>query len=304
MWFELDTSDMLTVISGDQIQYLGVLTGKEAKGTPYRSQPFGEASSMRKFNGKYYFIYSSLNSHNLCYAVSDRPTGGFAYGGILVSCGDIGLPGVPDVRHAHNDTGNTHGSLIELNGKYYIFYHRHSNRKQSSRQACAEEIRFENGRFYQAEMTSCGLNGGPLRGTGRYPSYTACNVYGRDGTRFLTMLKRPRGRHPFLTQEGRDREGGPDQYVSNFCTGCTVGFKYFDLRETKTVKVYLQGYGDCTVTVRTRKYREPVCRIPVTTCKEVQSFAGTLEGTFDEREALYFGVEGRGTFDFLSFELA
>ena len=55
---------------------------------------------MRKFNGKYYFIYSSLNSHNLCYAVSNRPDVGFEFGGILVSCGDIGLPGVPDVKHA------------------------------------------------------------------------------------------------------------------------------------------------------------------------------------------------------------
>lgn len=76
---------------------------------------------MRKFNGTYYFIYSSLNSHELCYAVSDHPTGGFQYGGILVSNGDIGLPGVNDVNHAKNSTGNTHGSLIEINGKYYVF---------------------------------------------------------------------------------------------------------------------------------------------------------------------------------------
>ena len=145
MWFEIDTKDMLTVISGDDLHYIGVLTGEKAKGTPYEEQPFGEASSMRRFGDKYYFIYSSLNSHNLCYAVSDKPTEGFAFGGVLISCGDIGLPGVPDVKHAHMDTGNTHGSLIEIGGKYYIFYHRHSNRKQSSRQACAEEIRFEDG---------------------------------------------------------------------------------------------------------------------------------------------------------------
>lgn len=133
MWFELDTGDMLTVISGDEVRYLGVPTGEKAKGTPYEAQPFGEASSMRKFNGKYYFIYSSLNSHNLCWAVSDRPTAGFQYGGVLVSCGDIGLPGVPDPKHARMCTGNTHGSVIEISGKHYVFYHRHSNRKQSSR---------------------------------------------------------------------------------------------------------------------------------------------------------------------------
>ena len=134
---------------------------------------------MRKFNGTYYFIYSSLNSHELCYATSDNPTEGFEFGGVLVSNGDIGLPGITDVKNARNCTGNTHGSLIEINGSYYVFYHRHSNRKQSSRQACAERIRFENGKFYQAEMTSCGLNDGPLRGKGNYPSYIACNVYGK-----------------------------------------------------------------------------------------------------------------------------
>ena len=178
------------------------------------------------------------------------------------------VPGVPDPKHARMCTGNTHGSVIEISGKHYVFYHRHSNRKQSSRQACAEEIRFEDGRFYQAEMTSCGLNGGPLRGRGRYPSYIACNVYGRNGTRFLSMLKHPRGCDPFLTQKGGDREEGSDQYISNFCTGCTVGFKYFDLRDTKSVTVNLQGYGnDCAVTIRREERGEIICRIPVETCK-------------------------------------
>ena len=160
MCFELDPSDMLTVLNGPS--YIGVAGEKESIGTPYEGHAFLEASSMRKFNGTYYFIYSTMNSHELCYATSDSPVKKFQYGGILVSNGDIGMEGVPDVKHARNNTGNTHGSIIELNGKYFVFYHRHSNRKQSSRQAMAEEIRFEDGKFYQAEMTSCGLNGGPL----------------------------------------------------------------------------------------------------------------------------------------------
>ena len=303
MFFELDTSDMLTVKEGPK--YIGVLTGEEAKGTPYEEQPFGEASSMRKFCGKYYFIYSSLNSHNLCYAVSDRPDGGFEYGGILVSCGDIGLPGVPDPEHARNSTGNTHGSLIEINGKYYIFYHRHSNRKQSSRQACAEEIRFEDGKFYQAEMTSCGLNGGPLIGKGCYPTAIACNVYGKNGTRFMSMIKFRKGSNPFLTQRGGDREEGEPQYISNFCTDCTVGFKYFDLRDTKTVTVNLQGYGDgCAVVIRTQEKGDVICRIPVHTCKQPADFKGILPEGLGWKEALFFSVEGKGgTFDFNSFTL-
>src|SRR5699024_5177864 len=192
-------------------EYIGVAGEKESVGTPYEGHAFLEASSMRKFGDTYYFIYSSLNSHELCYATSDNPTGGFKYGGILVSNGDIGMPGVTDVKHAKNYTGNTHGSLIEINGNYYVFYHRHTNRKQSSRQACAERIRFENGKFYQVEMTSCGLNNGSLKGHGRYPSYIACNLYGRNGTMFYSMIKHRKGGYPYITQDGRDREEGPDQ---------------------------------------------------------------------------------------------
>ena len=96
----------------------------------------------------------------------------------------------------------------------------------------------------------------------------------------------------------------PGQYISNFCTDCTVGFKYFDLRETKKISVALQGYGECTVVVRTKEDGEIVCRIPVVTCKEERTFKGELKGSFGEKEALYFSVEGKGTFDFNSFTLS
>ena len=203
-------------------------------------------------------------------------------------------------------TGNTHGSLIEIGERYYIFYHRHSNRKQSSRQACAEEIRFADGKFHQAEMTSCGLNGGPLAGVGHYPAYIACNVYGIHGTRFMSMVKYRKGLNPFLTQKGGDREEGPDQYVSNFCTDCTVGFKYFDLRKTRSLAVQLQGYGNgCAVTVRTEEHGAPILRIPVETCLEPKTFSALLPAGLGEKEALYFSLEGKGgSFDFISFDLA
>ena len=155
-------------------------------------------------------------------------------------------------------------------------------------------------------MTSCGLNDGPLAGKGHYPSYIACNVYGKDGTKFMSMIKYPKGSNPFITQKGSDREEGPDQYISNFCTGCTVGFKYFDLRETKKITVNLQGYGDgCVVTVRTEEHGQPICRIPVSTAKQETGFTGDLPAGLGEKEALYFSIEGKGgTFDFNSFDLA
>ena len=257
---------------------------------------------MRKFNGTYYFIYSSLNSHELCYATSDNPTEGFEFGGVLVSNGDIGLSGITDVKNARNCTGNTHGSLIEINGSYYVFYHRHSNRKQSSRQACAERIRFENGKFYQAEMTSCGLNDGPLKGKGNYPSYIACNVYGKKGTRFLSMIKHPKSGHPYLTQEGKDREQGSDQYIANMCDGAVAGFKYFDLRETSKVRINIKGKATGVVYVSTEEGGKPVAKIQVKPCKEQHGFAADVNG-LGEKEALYFSYKGTGAFNFMSFDL-
>ena len=300
MCFELDPSDMLTVLSGPS--YIGIAGEKESIGTPYEGHAFLEASSMRKFDGTYYFIYSSMNSHELCYATSDNPVSGFQYGGILVSNGDVGLPGVPDVKHAKNNTGNTHGSIIELNGKHYVFYHRHSNRKQSSRQAMAEEIRFENGRFYQAEMTSCGLNGEPLEGKGTYPSYIACNLYGKKGTRFLSMIKHSKKDCPYLTQDGKDRESGPDQYIANMCDGAVAGFKYFDLSETREICVCVKGRATGTLYVCTEEKGEPAAVIAIGPSGEEKNFGAALKVS-GSRQALFFRFEGKGSFDFVSFTL-
>ena len=92
---------------------LRLLFPKEGPGS-FAGHEFFEASSIRKYDGTYYFVYSSRLNHELCYATSDRPDGGFAFGGTLVSVGDVGLPGHPDERSASNYTGNTHGGMLRL----------------------------------------------------------------------------------------------------------------------------------------------------------------------------------------------
>ena len=84
-----------------------------------------------------------------------------------------------------------------------------------------------------------------------------------------------------------------------------MGFKYFDLRDTKSVTVNLQGYGNgCAVTIRREERGEIICRIPVETCTTEKGFVGKLPEGLGEKEALYFSVEGKGgAFDFVSFEL-
>lgn len=90
------------------------------KGTSFEAHPFFEGSSMRKVGKKYYFIYSSWQNHELCYATSDQPDRDFVFGGTIVSNGDIGYRG-RDTQHKLNMTGTTHGSIIEINGQWYVF---------------------------------------------------------------------------------------------------------------------------------------------------------------------------------------
>ena len=237
MMFELE-KDMITIKNGPS--YIGVKGIYNGKGTDYEGHEFYEASSMRKFDGKYYFIYSTMKSHELAYAVSDNLVNGFKYGGLLIDNGDLGFNGNTERK---NYTGNVHGSIVDILGNKYVFYHRQTNKHWFSRQGCAEKLRFEDGKFYQSEMTSCGLNNGPLQGKGEFGSYIACNLYSKEGAcdylpfKFLTS-----GKHPYFTQKGKDRENNPNQYIKNMRDGATAVFKYFDL-DIKELSLKINGKG-------------------------------------------------------------
>jgi hypothetical protein len=69
---------------------------------------FFEASWMHKYNGKYYFSYSTGNTHLLCYATGDNPYGPFTYQGVILT---------PVVGWT------THHSIAEYKGKWYLFHH-------------------------------------------------------------------------------------------------------------------------------------------------------------------------------------
>jgi len=69
---------------------------------------FFEASWMHKYNGKYYFSYSTGDTHLLCYATGDNPYGPFTYRGVVMT---------PVVGWT------THHSIVRFRGKWYLFYH-------------------------------------------------------------------------------------------------------------------------------------------------------------------------------------
>ena len=274
-----------------------------AKGTEYEGHAFFEASPMRKVNGKYYYVYSSVFSHELCYAVSDSPTGGFRYGGTLVSIADIGYKGN---RTPLNYTGNTHGGMAEVNGQWYIFYHRQTNRVKCSRQTCAEKLTIlPDGSIPQVEVTSCGLNDGPLKGRGRYEARIACNLGAPGG-----MVKSDEARKkdkknllPYFTQSGEDREENGDQYLANLRDKAWCGFKYFAFDGTESrITVTVRGEAAGTLKVYTRLGGHPAASLLVKPSGDWAEYSGKLAieaGT----APLYFVYEGSGSLDFDSFAI-
>ena len=295
-------SDMVTIRREPEV----IFPIKDRPGA-FDGHAFFEASSIRKVDGKYCFVYSSQNNHDLCYAMSDRPDGGFTYGGVLVDLGDLYLNGNTDERHANNYLGNTHGGLLNVGEDWYIFYHRQTNRSSYARQACAERLeRTPDGGFKQAELTSCGLNGGPLRGKGVYEARIACNLWAKDHETGRVDGPHPKKRlasHPYFTQSGRDREGNGDQYIANMRDGATAGFKYFDFQGNAGISVELRGAAQGELLVATdAAFSEVVATLPV-------KLSGT-RAVLKEDSAigngvrpLYFQYRGAGAVDFLSFEL-
>ena len=69
---------------------------------------FFEASWMHKYNGKYYFSYSTGDTHFICYATGDNPYGPFTYQGRILN---------PVIGWT------SHHSICEFEDKWYLFYH-------------------------------------------------------------------------------------------------------------------------------------------------------------------------------------
>jgi len=69
---------------------------------------FFEAAWIHKYNGKYYFSYSTGDTHNINYAIGTSPYGPFTYKGIVLN---------------PVEGWTNHHSIIEANGKWYLFYH-------------------------------------------------------------------------------------------------------------------------------------------------------------------------------------
>ena len=292
-------ADMLTIRQGPEL----IAPSKPySAGTGYEGHEFFEASSIRKRGDTYYFIYSSVVFHELCYATSKDPTKGFVFGGVIVSNNDLHIDTYKPAEKPMYYGGNNHGSIVEINGEWYIFYHRHTNGTNFSRQGCIERIRFrEDGSIAQAEMTSCGANGGPLAGRGEYPAHIACNLFCKDENKYVAEGAYMDNRYPKITQDGRDGDEEPG-YVANMMDSATAGFKYFDCKGVRRVKIRVRGYCKGEFEVKTAWDGKALGRIPVEYTNIWTEYAGDISVP-DGIQALYFTYKGQGNASLASFTL-
>ncbi|GAB7364923.1 hypothetical protein MBLNU230_g5712t1 [Neophaeotheca triangularis] len=100
---------------------------------------FFEAAWMHKYKGKYYFSYSTGDTHFLAYAMGDSPLGPFTY-----------VDKILDPVKGWT----THHSIAEFKGKWYLFYHDTSlSGKNHLRSVKVREILYDGeGRIRLAEL--------------------------------------------------------------------------------------------------------------------------------------------------------
>lgn len=165
--YELDPENMYTVRPGTEVRDYFLPASerygevRDPAGTQYPAlykgqNPgdfnFFEASSIRQVGNKYVMVFSGysgpdygLSSTNsaLRYAYGDSPMGPWRSGGVLVD--SRGVMTNEDGTHltATNAAHNTHGSLQEINGQWYVFYHRPPRGFLGARQAMVAPVKIE-----------------------------------------------------------------------------------------------------------------------------------------------------------------
>lgn len=252
---ELDPTTMATVKPGTKIVENMIPGYKQDK--LYR---FFEASSIRKIKDKYVFIYSRWtnegefglpqSNYTLAYCYSNNPLGPWTYGGTIIDGRGRERKSDGTTIHTACPNGNTHGSICEINGRWWVFFHRQAGTTEYSRQAMVapidvEVMEGESGyvRISEAEFTSEGFATEGLDPYTRYPAGIACYYTGPEPS----YAKYPNviysGSHTEILRLNSEETPQPktgnyyDERINrcpmvNNTDGSIIGYKYYNFSRT------------------------------------------------------------------------
>lgn len=229
---------------------------------------FFEASSIRQVGNKYVMVFSGYSGKEyglgntnsaLRYAYGDSPLGPWRSGGVLVDSRGVVADADGSKLITTNAGHNTHGSLQEINGQWYVFYHRPPRGFGNARQAMVAPVKIEwdkkpvakggqvritgydpfaknnewtakaaDGNEYTgAEVTSEGFQIYGLPPYAYYSAGLACFMYGPNANNWM--------------QDNHDVWNN-SMDLAGLQNGGIVGFKYFGFgglaQDTKGVKAF------------------------------------------------------------------
>ena len=248
---ELAPATMATVKPGTQV-VSHMIPGYKEPGV-FR---FFEASSIRKIKDKYVFIYSRFTeegefglpttNYTLAYVYGDHPLGPWTYGGTIIDGRAREIDAKGDTIASANVSGNTHGSICEINGQWYVFYHRQSGLNEFARQAMVAPItvKVEEGAGGKVEIsegayTSEGFALNGLDPSERHSAGIACWYTGPkvavhewpNNTFYGSYVEAGYGTDDKFAAP-YDIRNNTNAVVNN-TDGSIVGYKYFNFDQTK-----------------------------------------------------------------------
>ena len=254
---EFDPTTMATVKPGTKI-IEDMISGRNQKG----QFKFFEASSIRKIKDKYVFIYSRFtedgefglptSNYTLAYCYSDNPLGPWTYGGTIIDGRAREKDEQGNVIASATPDGNTHGSICEVNGQWYVFYHRQTGTDEYARQAMVApiDVQVEEGKggkvlISEGEYNSQGFALDGLDPFERHSAGIACWYTGPkpathewpNNTFYGSYIEASYGGTPDMTKEQAlastekfkapyDLRYNTNRVVNN-TDGSIVGYKYF-----------------------------------------------------------------------------
>ena len=247
---EIDPTTMCTVKPGTKVVD-GMISGRNEEGI----FSFFEASSIRKIKDKYVFIYSRFtkdgefglptSNYTLAYCYSDQPLGPWTYGGTIIDGRGREINEQGDTIASATPDGNTHGSICEIGGQWYVFYHRQTGTDEYARQAMVApiEVKVEEGpggkvEISEGEYNSEGFALDGLNPLERHSAGIACWHTGPkpavhnwpNNTYYGSYIEASYGTDTKFDAP-YDLKNNTNRIVNN-TAGSIVGYKYFNFTKT------------------------------------------------------------------------
>ena len=275
---------------------------------------FFEASSPRKVNGKYVLIYSKRYFTKqpqfgvyedcngfLSYKYSDTPLDGYKMGGDISLNGGELLTNADGTKTMSYRWGNNHGSIMNIEGQWYVFYHRQTGTDEFSRQAMLEPVDValdKNGKVFIGKITY--KDGQPIASEPVEMTSQGAHINGLDARKIISAGY---ACHIFGGAKGGPNGGNGGAYIKpvydktdscsapivDITSNLSVGFRYlqFGSQSAKTLTLSLKALENFKINVHVDDYKGKIV-VVLDVKKGDSTVTGQILSGLIGKRAIYF----------------